>query len=142
MKLVDRAELMAMPQGTIYAAWSVHNQTLDGPLMRLGEVTRGAHDNPIDWYEEQIGPRPVEGDVYNHTLRTHGLKFVPAGLQPFVANNALPDHVAIDNSVCREALFDSTRRYLVLDADDIQAIVLQLTSGLPDGQGRYHVLQS
>jgi hypothetical protein len=58
MKLVDRHELMKMPEGTIYQSWT---PCILGPLMFKGETCTTEEGENIDWFENNVG-----ADTYDH----------------------------------------------------------------------------
>lgn len=135
MKLVTRDELMKLPAGTIYRAWEPAVFTDD--WMRKGETCAPSGEN-IDWFESPIGPHWASGDSWGYQLGMNGIEALPENLRPLVENGELPDHFEISDMEGREGLFDARLRYLVLDEDDIKAMIAQLTTGLPDGGDRYY----
>lgn len=126
MRFVTRTELMEMPVGTIFREFK--------PMHLVGEDWQrfeGKYGG--DFLVSSVGPRCLDNGIYG----TIGL---PDELKKLMGSRQDCHFLVINTDAGREGLFDDKARYVVLDREDIEQIILQLTGGIVEQNQRFCVV--
>lgn len=107
MKIVDYDTFIKMPAGTLYAEYTPY--VFGETLIKQNTINGGK-----DWlYLELVGNPDVDSEWH-------------IGCEAMEEGEELPP----DTSLCRDGMFDYSRRFLVYSRDDVENMILTLKETL------------